>query len=90
MGREATGRVPAGEPFQSAKKAQGTERDEVRIKSAADGQAAEAAAGQSGFWRTYPQGAYPSDRSSDYGFCSYWLCLVGKADVVQYADGYGV
>ena len=44
------------EPFQSAKKAQGTERDEVRIKSAADGQAAEAAAGQSGFLADLPSG----------------------------------
>jgi len=56
LGREATGKVPAGEPFQSAKKAQGTERDEVRIKSAADGQAAEAAAGQSGFLADLPSG----------------------------------
>ena len=31
MGREATGRVPAGEPFQSAKKAQGTELSLIHI-----------------------------------------------------------
>lgn len=50
--RESTGRrtVPERE------KAQGTERDEVRIKSAADGQAAEAAVGQSGFLADLPSG----------------------------------
>ena len=48
--RESTGRRTVPEREKS------TERDEVRIKSAADGQAAEAAAGQSGFLADLPSG----------------------------------